>query len=469
MKIIGRIDEQNELQQYVESEAPEFIAVYGRRRVGKTFLIKEFFDNTFSFYATGLDKAETTKQLSNFNSALNKYGQIRYRTAKNWIESFEQLIHLLEHSKTKKRKVIFIDELPWLDTPRSGFITALEFFWNSWASSHPEILLIVCGSATSWMINHLVKNKGGLHNRVTRRMQIEPFTLCECETFLQHKKISMDRKSIVELYMIFGGIPFYLNMIEKKRSLPQNVDNLCFSKKGALKDEFSLLYASLFKNAVNHIKVIHALGKKTKGLTRSEISKASKMQGGGLTTVLEELEQCGFIRKYKPFEKRAKCALYQLVDFYTLFHLRYVKTHGANRNFWSSMTDNPQHRAWSGYAFEMVCLMHEYQIQQALGISGVLTETASWRSLETTPAAQIDLVINRNDNVVNLCEIKYAKELFTIDRKYANTLIEKKNAFIKETKTRKAVHLTMITTFGVTFNEHFNNIQSSVVMDDLFK
>ncbi|MDR3217735.1 MAG: AAA family ATPase [Dysgonamonadaceae bacterium] len=468
MEIIGRYSEQKAMQQHLESDKPEFVAVYGRRRVGKTFLIKEFFKQSFVFYVTGLANASKKEQIKNFNVSLNHYGKMPYPREESWMETFRQLIHLLEHSRKKGKKVIFIDELPWFDTPRSGFITALEHFWNSWASSRPEILLIVCGSATSWMINKLIKNHGGLHNRVTRRMLISPFTLGECEKFFRHKKIILDKRSIVESYMIFGGIPFYLDMMEKGLSLAQNVDKLCFSKNGALRDEFSILYASLFKHAEKHIKIVKVLGKKAKGLTRDEIIKGSKLQGGGLSNLLEELEQCGFIRKYQSFEKKNKYPVYQLVDFYTLFYLHFIRPDAANKYFWTNMTDNARHRAWSGYAFELVCLMHEDQIKHKLGISGVLTHTASWRSLNVSPGAQIDLIIDRNDRVINLCEMKYANDTFVIDRKYGEILRNKRDAFVRETKTRKAIHLTLLTTYGVKQNDYYGLVQSEVKMEDLF-
>ena len=468
MEIIGRKEEQISLQQYVHSEKPEFVVIYGRRRVGKTFLIKEFFNHSFSFYHTGLANTRKEEQLKNFNVALNYYGKMPYPQTKSWMDSLRQLIHLLEYSKKKGKKVIFIDELSWMDTPRSEFITALEYFWNSWASSRPDILLIVCGSVTSWMMNKLLKNRGGLHNRVTRRMLISPFTLSECEEFFRHKKIVIDRRSIVESHMIFGGIPFYMDLMEKKYSLAQNIDKLCFSKNGALRDEFSILYASLFKNAEKHVKVIKALAKKAKGMLRDEIIAATKLQGGGLTIVLEELEQCGFLRKYQSFDKKNKYNLYQLVDFFTLFHIHFIESRANYGNVWTTMMNNATQRTWTGYAFELVCLLHEEQIKRQLGISGVQTRSSSWRSQSSSPGAQIDLLIDRNDNVINICEMKYVKDEFTIDKKYAETLRNKREAFVKETKTRKAIHLTMVTTYGVKHNDYHNVIQSEVKMDDLF-
>jgi len=470
MEIIGRYGEQRTLQQYFESDVPEFIAVYGRRRVGKTYLIKEFFNERFSFYISGLANASKEEQLENFRTTLAFYGKTPYAQAKSWLEAFRQLIHLLENNRQKGKKVIFIDELPWFDTPRSGFITGLEYFWNSWASGRPDILLITCGSATSWMINKLLKNRGGLHNRVTRRMLIEPFSLNECEAFFKHKKIEQGQQNIVESYMIFGGIPFYLNMFEKGLSVAQNVDKICFTKKSALKDEFSILYSSLFKNSENHVVVVKVLAKKKMGLTREEIITETKLQGGGLTTVLEELEQCNFIRSYNAFGKKSKARIFQLVDFYSLFYLNFIENAKQNdEHYWTNFIENARHRAWSGYAFEQVCLAHLPQIKRKLGISGVLTNTASWRSNEKGNAAQIDLVIERNDKVINLCEMKYAQEKFVIDKKTDENLRNKRAAFRNETNTRKTLHLTMITTYGVKHNEYWNNIQSEVTMSDLFE
>ena len=470
MKIIGRYEEQHRLQQYFESDEPEFVAVYGRRRVGKTFLIKEFFDKRFSFYITGLANATKEEQLENFNAALIVYGQKPYVRAKNWMEAFRQLIDLLENSKQKGKKVVFIDELPWFDTPRSGFITGLEYFWNSWASACPDVLLIACGSATSWMFNNLLKNYGGLHNRVTRRMAIVPFNLSECEAFFKHKKMAFDRKSMVECYQIFGGIPFYINMFEKGLSLAQNVDKLCFMPNGALKDEFSILYSSLFRHAESYLSVINVLAKKKTGLTRDEIISGTKLQGGGLTTVLDDLEQCHFIRSYHAYGKKSKGRLYQLIDFYSLFYINFIKNAKPTDNhYWVNMIDNAKHRAWSGYAFEQLCMQHTAQICRKLGISGVITYSAAWRSqgAEHT-GTQIDLLIDRNDGIINLCEMKFTNAEFVIDKKTDENLRNKQSIFAAETKTRKAVHITMITTYGIKRNEYWGNIQSEVTMNDLF-
>ena len=471
MKITGRIAEQATLIEYVESDKPEFVAVYGRRRVGKTFLIKESLNDKFAFYLTGLANAGMGMQLHNFNAAIQKYGGMPYPLVNTWFDAFGQLTHLLEHSSRKGKKIIFLDELPWMDTHRSEFITALEHFWNGWASSRPDILLIVCGSATSWMISKLIKNHGGLHNRITRRMPVEPFTLGECEEFYRANNIVMSRYQMVESYMILGGIPYYLSLFDKSMSLAQNIDALCFSRNGALREEFASLYASLFKHSENHKKVVESLAGKTKGLTRDEIIVSTKLSdGGGLSKTLEELEQCGFIRRYNAFDKKTKYQLYQLVDFYTLFYLNFMRNKKFNdEHSWSNFIDNAQHRAWSGYAFEQLCMAHVKQLKNKLGISGVLTHTASWKSQKSDPGAQVDLLIDRNDNVINLCEMKYAGAEFVIDKKQDENLRNKKEAFLRETKTRKTVHLTMVTTYGVKRNEYSGHIQSEIKMEDLFR
>ena len=469
--MIGREAEKTDFIRFLESEKSEFVVVFGRRRVGKTFLIREFLGNKFTFYHTGMANTEKETQLQNFNSSLHKYGNIPYPKVSTWLEAFEQLISLLSNKKTKGKKVVFIDEMPWMDTPRSGFVQALEFFWNSWASAQKDILLIVCGSASSWIMNKLIKNHGGLHNRITQQIHLLPFTLGECEEYFQKNNIALNRHQIVESYMIFGGIPYYLSLMQKQYSLAQNVDRLCFAERGMLRNEFENLYASLFRNYENHVKIVEALSKKTKGLTREEIIENTRLpNGGGLTKTLEDLELCGFIRKYKAIGKKERQSLFQLTDFFTLFYFNFMSDNKFNdEHFWTNFIENARHRAWSGYAFEQVCLAHLPQIKRKLGIAGVLTNTASWRSNDSDNSAQIDLLIERNDKVINLCEMKYVQEQFVIDKKQDENLRNKRAVFKRETKTRKAVHLTMITTYGIKRNEYWGNIQSEVTMDGLFE
>jgi AAA+ ATPase superfamily predicted ATPase len=467
--IIGRQKETSRLSDYVGSGKSEFLVVYGRRRIGKTFLIKEFFKNKFSFYLSGAENADKTQQLINFNNAINEYSGAPYPKVNDWQSAFMQLKHLLSGIKTENRIVVFFDELPWLDNAKSGFLSAFEYFWNTYASSNDKIFLIACGSSTSWITNNILKNRGGLHNRVTRQIFLEPFTLKETELFLKYKKIVMDRYQIMECYMIMGGVPYYLEQLEKHYSLYQNIDHLFFNKNGVLRDEFQKIYSSLYKNPEKHIKIINVLAKKRKGLTREEIVVQSKIaDGGGLTRVLEELELCGFISINNNFSTPKRNHLYQLVDLYSLFYLNFVKDRDiTDVNFWTNTINTPLHNSWKGFAFELLCQHHIFQIRKKLGISGVTTNTSSWKNSAKT--VQIDLIINRNDNVINLCEMKCSKDKYIITKSYSNTLRNKIAEFIEETRTKKAVHLTMVTTCGVAHNEYWGYVQSEVVTDDLFE
>ena len=468
--LIGRKKEKDELLDLFHSGRAEFVTVYGRRRVGKTFLVNSLFANEFAFKVTAILDDDTQRQLKNFAGALSEFSKENEQNITDWYTAFERLRTLLERSN-RKRKVVFFDEMPWLDTKGSRFIPALEHFWNSWASTQDDIMLIVCGSAASWIVKKLFRNRGGLHNRITRRILLQPFTLTECRLYAAHEGFPVDELSLLESYMTFGGIPYYLSLMNKNLSLTQNISRLCFSPGGELRDEFDNLYASLFRNAARHILVIEALGKKKTGLTREEIKNITKLpEGGSLTETLEELELSGFIRKYTPFARKKKGMLYQLVDHFTLFHLAFIKGSSADDpDYWMKKRETQAFRTWRGYAFEQVCLSHIGQIKKAIGIAGVITHVESWRSERSDLGAQIDLLINRNDQVISLCEMKYSDSEFAITKKHAQEFRNKRNVFIEETGTRKAVHIALITPIGVKRNDYYDMVQSVVTAEDLFR
>jgi len=469
--LIGRKKETNRFLKLAKSPYSDFIAVYGRRRVGKTFLIRSIFKNKFTFQITGMANTTNKQQLVSFHIALKDYDKSSdYPVPENWFFAFQYLTKLLKRSRLKK-KIIFIDELPWFDIRRSDFMRSLEYFWNSWASKRDDILLIVCGSATSWMINKLINSKGGLHNRVTGKFRIDPFTLGECMKFMNSQNSVLDKYQVIQLYMAIGGIPFYWEQVDSKLSAMQNINEICFSKNGILRTEFKNLFRSLFSNYEKHINVVNALAKKSKGLTRDEIVSQTDLTNAGSTTrLLEELEESGFIRKYTPFGKKRRNSLYQLIDFYSHFYHKFIKdTDPDDSNSWLTMIDSPKYRAWSGYAFEQVCMYHTEQIKYALGISGIQSSVSSWRSATLENGVQVDLIIDRRDNIVNLCEVKFSINKFTIDKKYAQELRDKISAFRAETKTRKAISLTIITTFGLNINEYSTGIVNQEFdMDRLF-
>lgn len=471
MKLIGRRTEQRELQRFAESKKSEFVVISGRRRVGKTFLVRETFNHEFAFYATGVAGGKQKDQIDAFNIMLQRVGA--KGTAKNWFQAFEELKEYLETQDPIKdaqsnKMIIFIDEMPWLDTPKSRFVPALELFWNSWASARDDILLIACGSATSWVIKNLFKSKGGLHNRVTGRIHLEPFSLGECEKLFEYNQIHLSRSEIIESYMVFGGIPFYMELFDSRLGLAQNIDRLCFSDRGQLHDEFDQLFRSLFKNADRHIAIVRELSKHQEGISRGElVAELKESDGGTLSSTLEELTECGFIRKYRNFSKPKKGELIQLIDPFTLFWLRFVEGQ-KDEHWWSANRNSARFRSWSGRAFELVCLLHVRQMLDSLGIWGISTDVCAWKSAESDPGAQIDLVISRADNIINLCEMKYSKELFTIDKAYCANLQHKVDTFALETGTRKPLHLTMVTPEGVKQNKYAGIIQSAITAEDLF-
>lgn len=471
--IIGRENEQRELLGLMDKDDAQFCAVYGRRRVGKTYLIRETFNYQFCFQHTGVARGTLRQQLTAFRNSLLAAG-MNCAIPKNWIDAFELLKQLINRAPAGK-KVIFIDELPWMDTPKSNLIGALENFWNGWATARREkdIVLIVCGSATSWISNKLLKDKGGLRGRLTNRIKVVPFTLRECELFAKRAGLVLGRKDILELYMIFGGIPYYWSFLKRGLSVAQNVDQLCFTETAQLRDEFDALYATLFKRPENYLKVIGCLSDgRRSGMTRDEILKESKLSDGGtFSVILEELEESGFIRRFISADTAETKALYQLIDNYTLFYYLCIKKNAfSDEHYWLNTCMSVSHNTWKGHAFERVCLQHIQQIKTALGISGVQTNVCSWfvRGSKEQRGAQIDLVLQRADGFTDICEIKHSANTFTIDNNCASDLQNKLDAYSKLSKDTRTLHLVMVTTNGVAHNNYYNMVQKEIIMDDLF-
>ena len=469
--IIGREGEQKSLTETVASTGADMLAVTGRRRVGKTYLIKTFFENKLHFEFSGILNADNEQQLQSFALALTK--QSGKRTVKaapeNWMEAFSQLADYLDSLTKVKKLIVFIDELPWLDTHKSKFLPALDWFWNSWATTK-NILVIICGSAASWMASKIINNRGGLHNRVTKRIHLQPFTLAETEAYLRHNGVVLSRYHILQLYMALGGIPHYLKEIKKGQSAAQNINRICFEKNGLLVNEFENLYNALFVNARQHISIIQALAAKQKGLSRSEILASAKLKdGGSFSKLLNELEQSDFIAAYYPFDKVKKETLYRLTDEYSLFYLKFIRNK-KNIN-WLQLSSTPTYKSWSGYTFENICMKHIEKIKTALGIASVYTEQSSfiYKGSAALDGTQIDLLIDRKDNVINICEAKFYDKPFTISKAYANELREKMRIFQEKTKTKKSLFLTMISTYGVVKNEHsIGFLQQEITIESLF-
>jgi len=481
-KITGRLDETRILEKAFHSADPEFIAVYGRRRVGKTFLIREFYEDSICFELIGVHEASLKVQLGNFAQSLKTAMGIGIlpQAPVTWFDAFSHLGQFLESFKQKQntgKRVVFIDELPWLNTPKSNFLAALEHFWNGYGSKQSNLILVVCGSAASWMIQKIVNSKGGLHNRLTRQIRLLPFTLSETESFLKSRGVVLTRYQIISLYMVMGGVPFYLRQAEPGLSSAQIIDKVCFSKDGVLRNEFEKLFASLFDQSDQHTRIVEVLRQNRSGMSRNLILSSAKIQSGGTASkILEELEESGFIASWIPFGKKSNDIIYRITDEFTLFYFDWIKPLGKRdpgEGYWMSRQNDPGRRAWAGYSFEGICMKQLQKIKNALGIGMVETFHGPWHYIPPKNAegtgTQIDLLIDRKDATINLCEMKFSESEFTVDADYAKLLRQKKEVFKNVTKTRKNIFITMITTFGITDNSWSNDIVSnSLTIECLF-
>jgi hypothetical protein len=473
--IIGRKEEKIILEEALKTKEAGLIAVYGRRRVGKTFLIRNFFEERLVFELTGMYKGSLKDQLLHFSRSLQKAtgSTLALTSPKSWVEAFHALEQFLENLPKRKKSVIFLDEFPWLDGRKSGFLSAFEHFWNSWASRQTHLLFIICGSAASWMIQHIVNNKGGLHHRITQKMKLMPFTLVETEIYLRSKGCDLDRYQILQIYMAMGGIPQYLNTVQKGDSASQVIEKTCFKKDGLLNKEFDNIYNSLFEMANNHLKAVRVLAAEPKGLTRGEIIEQCGFSSGGRTTMmLDELEQSGFIRSNKNYDKETNDGIYRLIDEFSLFYLKFMDK-ADDTTSWARISEGPSYKIWSGMAFEGVCLKHIDQIKNGLGIAEKQTTETSWRYVPSKglkeDGAQIDLVIDRDDHSINICEMKFYIGELTIGKSYAGDLQRKMDVFREKTRTKKTLFLTLITTYGVKDNSYASDlVKKNLTMDVLF-
>ena len=456
----------------MESERSEFVVVYGRRRIGKTFLVRRFFKDNYAFSFVGKHEMRREQQLAEFAKELMCYSHSTFvPKLKNWTEAFDALQRLLETYNISGKKVVFFDEMPWMDTPKSDFVSALENFWNGWANMRDDIVLVACGSATSWMVDKLLHNQGGLFNRITQKIYLRPFKLSEMEQYLDEKHFGWNRYQIAQCYMILGGIPFYLTLLNPKLSLLSNIDELFFADAHAmLRTEYNELYSTLFKRPDNYLAVIRMLTERKEGFTRKEINEKTKLGGAALSKILSDLEQCDFIFSYARYGNAKNNAIYRIKDFYTLFYYKYVNGIDTKDSLrWTHLSSTPQVSSWQGFSFELLCLLHLDEIKKALGIDRILNDASAWRSRQPEQNTQIDLVIERADHNINLCEMKFSSGMYAIDKGYEQKLRERMSIFLAETMTRCSTRITMVTTYGVLQNKHSGIVNDEVLLDDLFE
>ncbi len=471
-KIFGRAGEIKRLDRCMGESEAQLVLVYGRRRVGKTYLINEYFDNRFDFKFTGTYDQPREVQLENFSRELNRQSGSERDVPSDWTEAFYLLRDYLETRTQSGKCVVFFDEMPWMDTFKSGFLAAFEYFWNSWGSARKNLVFIVCGSSTSWMIDKIEKNKGGLFNRQTCRLYLEQFDLSSTEEYLQSRGIMWSRYDIVCCYMILGGIPFYLRLLDPERTLAENIDNLFFRKRAELWDEFDNLYRTLFGNSDQYIKIVECLSSKKNGMSRGEISEKTKLPPNGqLTKMLTYLERSGFVRIHNTYGRSKRDRIYQLSDYYTIFYYKYIKdNYGKDEHFWMNTSDSSARKAWEGYSYENICWDHIDQIKAGLGISGILSELSTWskRGDDFSKGAEIDMIINRKDRVISLCEIKFYDNRFEISKDYDQDLRNKLEVFREATKTTRTLQIVIITTYGLTKGKYNGIITRDINMDHLF-
>lgn len=479
--MIGREHEIKELNRLYNSDKAQLVAVYGRRRVGKTYLIDETFKGRINFRHAGLSPVDADssgsgmlkEQLKNFSNSLLLHGASIEKKPTNWLDAFLLLEKYLQETDNGTRQLVFLDELPWMDSPRSGFLTAFESFWNNWGCHRKNLMVVVCGSANSWILDKLINSHGGLYNRVTYEIKLEPFKLCECKEFYKYSNIKMSDYDIAQSYMVLGGIPYYMGYLEPEFSFAQNVDKLFFAKNAKLKDEFNRLFNSVFSNPEAIKKIVKALATNKIGLSRSEISKKTKIANGGtLSQQLNALIASDFVTCYVPFGTSKREEKYKLIDPFCIFYLKFVAKYenGTNEHFWQENCTAQSIVSWRGFAFENLCFNHIDQIKMALGISGISSTQYAWHKKgDAEPGTQIDLLIDRKDNVIDMCEIKFYSEDFTIKKDYYLTLANRQNILSESIPKKKIIHSILITSYGLKNNEYSGAISSVITLKDLFK
>ena len=472
-KLISRKKECEDLQRCLDSDRSEFVIISGRRRIGKTYLIDKFFNYKYDFTFVGEHKTSATIQIKNFMRALHRQSKKRQPKAETWYDAFNALEDYLETLPSDRKKVIFIDEMPWMDTQRSNFVSALENFWNGWCNRRTDIMLIATGSATSWMADKIVGNQGGLHARVTCNLHLPPFNLHETEEYLRQRNCQWDRYQILQCYMILGGVPYYLSLLNMSDSLVQNIDRLFFNEGALLKLEFEELYNALFDNADLYTSIVQLLSEHESGMTSKDIFQSLSSKSSNITKAIKNLERSDMIEKWLQYGNKRRGAVYRLTDFFSLFYFKFLADNLSHDDeWWSNHLDSGNVFDWMGSSFELVCMRHHKQIKSALGIRGMATSLSTWQvkpnKEEGMPGGQIDMIIERADRIIHLCEMKFCMDTYRIKPEYERRLRDRSGLFRELTKTNKTLVHTFITTYGVANGKNRSIVHSEVTMDDLF-
>lgn len=485
-EVVGRQEERCILEKCFQSNSPEFIAIYGRRRVGKTHLVKKFFrkKSCYFFSVTGIHKGSMKQQLTEFSKEMSNvfFHGARVKGEISWFDAFGLLTQSIQGQVPKNKKVVlFFDEFPWMATPRSKLLQALEYYWNQKWSEDSRIKLIICGSAASWIIKNIINNKGGLHNRLTRTILLEPMNLRDSKSLLQSMGVKLNNQQLAQLYMVTGGVPYYLSQVPVGLSETQIVEKLAFTKNGLFLTEFEKLYSSLFDKAELYIDIVRAIASQRYGIDQKTLFKKIKSVSGGgtISKKLKELEESGFIISFISFQNRKKGIYYKVIDEFTLFYLYWIEPikltlskKGLRKGYWDKTRQTSSWSSWSGYAYEALCYKHLFQISTALELSPTALPS-TWRYSPKKGAedsgAQIDLLFDRDDNAITICEIKFTKTPLVIDKDYAKKIQKKMEVFQKKTKTEKQLFFAIVSANGLKKTMYSEELIDAVVtLSDLF-
>ncbi len=473
MKIIGRKAEKKELEQCEKSKKSELVCVYGRRRAGKTYLVEQTFGDYFAFRAIGLEKGSIKDQLKAFNQRLQECGDEVRKVPQNWFEAFSRLDKILSRDdiilSPHGKKIVFFDEFPWFATQRSDFLLAFEDFWNRRGTQSGDLVFIICGSATSWIIKNVLEDSGSMYKRVTAQIFIKPFSLAETKLYFDDNEFDWSKEQIMEFQMVFGGLPFFMSLMNENESFRQNIDRLLFRPNALLQDETDKLLESTLKKSPVYGQILGELSSHLYGMKKSECQEKLNIPVGTFTRAVEDLIKCRYIVEYTRNYEKSNPLYIQLVDPYLLFHFHFLSNRKRITSYEDLSSNIGLYSNWRGHAFEILCFHHLDQIKKSLGISGVKTECFSWTNSEDKEKIQIDMVIERDDKITNICEMKCTDQPFVMSKEDDLSLLRKRDIFKEKTRTKNSIRIVLVSAAGLSGVAHTEHISDVITLGDLFE
>ncbi|MFH1831150.1 MAG: ATP-binding protein [Pseudomonadota bacterium] len=410
-KFVGRHNYLKKLENIWNQHKVGLISIYGRRRVGKTELIRVFSRNKAAWIFEAIEGENTASQIKHFLNQLSQFTKepyLRDLDYKDWPPVFDLLSNKI---KQKKDLIVAFDELSWMAARKTKLISYIKYYWDKEWKYHPHLLLILCGSVASWMVKNVVRSNA-LYGRISENILLDPLKPFEVAEFIGKKR---GKKEILEYLLSFGGIPKYLEEMDFNQSIQINIDRTCFSASGFFVDEADKIFYNQFKETHIYKQIVRCLSESS--LPLKDISQKIKIpSGGGLKRYLDNLISAGIVDSINDIRnfKLGKVPRYYMIDELMRFHLQFVSpniseikhTHSASR--FDKFTKNKWH-PFMGNAFERFCLKHRYLIAQILGFDSKVTACGSLLN-NNRNGFQYDLVYLRSDGVVSLCEIKYLSD-----------------------------------------------------------